>query len=54
MDLIIEYVRDQPGLDGIATSYVPLTGGPGEFCHLLGFGDSGAEDGDTIVPFLLF
>ncbi len=54
MELIIEYVRDQLGADGLATSYVPLTGGPGEFYHHRGFVDTGDEDDGEIVTFLTF
>ena len=54
MELIIEYVRSQPGAEGLATSYVPLTGGPGEFYHRLGFVDTGNEDDGELESFLAF
>ena len=54
MGLIIEHVRSQPGAIGLATSYVPLAGGPGEFYHRLGFVDTGHEDGGELETVLAF
>ena len=54
MELIIEHVRSQPGAVGLATSYVPLAGGPGEFYHGLGFVDTGEEDGGELETVLRF
>jgi len=54
MELIIEHVRSRPGAVGLATSYVPLAGGPGEFYHRLGFVDTGEEDGGELETVLAF
>lgn len=54
MGLIIEHVRSRPGADGLATSYVPLAGGPGEFYHRLGFVDTGQEDHGELETVLAF
>ena len=54
MGLIIEYVRSLPGANGLATSYVPLAGGPGEFYHRLGFVDTGDVDDGELETFLAF
>jgi GNAT superfamily N-acetyltransferase len=54
MELIVEHVRSQPGAVGLATSYVPLAGGPGEFYHRLGFVDTGQEDGGELETVLTF
>ena len=54
MGLIIEHVRSQPEAVGLATSYVPLAGGPGEFYHRLGFADTGHEDGGELETVLAF
>jgi len=54
MGLIIEYVRNLPDANGLATSYVPLAGGPGEFYHRLGFVDTGEEDEGELETFLAF
>ncbi len=54
MELIIEHVRSQSGAVGLATSYVPLAGGPGEFYHRLGFVDTGQEDDGEIETVLTF
>lgn len=53
-ELIVEYVRGRPGADGLATSYVPMVGGPGEFYHRLGFVDTGNEDDGELETFLAF
>ncbi|MEA2010770.1 MAG: GNAT family N-acetyltransferase [Actinomycetota bacterium] len=54
MELVIGHVRGRPRAKGLATSYVPLTGGPGEFYHRLGFVDTGEEDGGEILTYLAF
>ena len=54
MGLIIEHVRSQPESTGLATSYVPLAGGPGDFYHRLGFVDTGEEDGGELETVLRF
>ncbi len=54
MGLIIEYVRSLPGANGLATSYVPLAGGPGDFYHRLGFVDTGDVDDGELETFLAF
>jgi GNAT superfamily N-acetyltransferase len=54
MDVIIAYVRSQPGADGLATSYVPLVGGPGGFYHSLGFVDTGEVEDGEVLTFLEF
>lgn len=54
MELIVEHVRSQSGAVGLATSYVPLAGGPGEFYHRLGFVDTGEEDDGELETVLTF
>ena len=54
MDLVIEYVGTRPQASGLATSYAPLTGGPGPFYHRLGFVDTGEEVEGELVTFLAF
>ena len=54
MNLAIEHARSQPGTMGLATSYVPLAGGSGDFYHRLGFVDTGSDDHGELETFLAF
>jgi GNAT superfamily N-acetyltransferase len=54
MNLVVEHVRSPPGATGLATSYVPLAGGPEDFYHRLGFVDTGSDDHGELETFLAF
>ena len=52
VDLAVGYVRARPGAKGLATSYVPIAGGPGPFYHALRFVDTGEEEEGELVTLL--
>ena len=49
LDLVVEYVRTRPGATALFTSYVPGTGGPGDFYAKFGFEETGESDDDGEV-----
>ena len=50
LELLVDYVRTRPGAEALATSYVPVEGGPEGFYRKFGFEPTGDfEDGEMVV-----
>jgi diamine N-acetyltransferase len=49
LDLVVEHLRQRPGVTALLTSYVPDPAGPEQFYKRYGFVDTGEVDGGEVV-----
>jgi diamine N-acetyltransferase len=49
IDLVVERLRERPGVTALLTSYVPTPSGPERFYKRYGFIDTGEVDGGEVV-----